>query len=202
MTEIVTQYGPLRVAVLLSGAGSTLRAIVAAGLNIEIVAVLSDQPDAAGLAFAQASGLSALCIQRRNYTSKLAFEAALIEALLAVKPDLIVLAGFMRVLSPTMVAHFAGRMINLHPSLLPKYPGLDTHARAIAAGDGEHGASVHWVTAELDAGPVLAQLSTPILPGDTAEALSARLKPLEHALVVSVLTQFAASRIPKLQAYA
>ena len=202
MTEIVTQYGPLRVAVLLSGAGSTLRAIVAAGLNIEIVAVLSDQPDAAGLAFAQASGLSALCIQRRNYTSKLAFEAALIEALLAVKPDLIVLAGFMRVLSPTMVAHFAGRMINLHPSLLPKYPGLDTHARAIAAGDGEHGASVHWVTAELDAGPVLAQLSTPILPGDTAEALSARLKPLEHALVVSVLAQFAASRIPKLQAYA
>ncbi len=185
--------GPMRVAVLLSGAGSTLRAIVAARLNIEIVAVLSDRPEAAGLAFAQGSGLSALCLQRRNYATKRAFEAAMIEALLAVKPDLIVLAGFMRVLSPTMVAHFGGRMINLHPSLLPKYPGLDTHARAIAAGDVEHGASVHWVTAELDAGPVITQVRTPILPGDNAETLSARLKPLEHALVVSVLAQFATS---------
>ena len=184
---------PLRVAVLLSGAGSTLRAIVAARLNIEVVAVISDQPNAAGLAFAQASGLSALCIQRRNYATKRAFETAMIDALIAVKPDLIVLAGFMRIVSPTVVAHFIDQMINLHPSLLPKYPGLDTHARAIAAGDTEHGASVHWVTAELDGGPVIAQLSTPILPGDTAEALSTRLKPLEHALVVSVLAQFAAS---------
>ena len=193
----MTEIAPLRVAVLLSGAGSTLRAIVNARLNIEIVAVLSDRPDAAGLAFAQASGLSALCIQRRNYASKQAFEAAMIEALLAVKPDLIVLAGFMRVLSAKMVARFAGQMINLHPSLLPKYPGLDTHARALAAGDDEHGASVHWVTAELDGGPVIAQVRTPILPGDTAELLGARLKPLEHALVVSVLAQFAASRTQK-----
>ena len=179
---------------LLSGAGSTLRAIVNAQLNIEIVAVLSDRADAAGLAFAQESGLSALCIQRRNYASKQAFEAAMIEALLAVKPDLIVLAGFMRVLSATVVARFAGQMINLHPSLLPKYPGLDTHARALATGDNEHGASVHWVTAELDGGPVIAQVRTPILPGDTAEVLAARMKPLEHALVVSVLAQFAASQ--------
>ena len=182
---------PLRVAVLLSGAGSTLRAVVNAKLNIDIVAVLSDRSDAAGLAFAQASGLSALCIQRRNYASKQAFEAAMIEALLAVKPDLIVLAGFMRVLSAAMVAHFKGCMINLHPSLLPKHPGLDTHARALAAGDSEHGASVHWVTAELDGGPVIAQTRTPILPEDTAETLSARLKPLEHALVVSVLKDLA-----------
>ena len=185
----MTEIAPLRVALLLSGAGSTLRAIVAARLNIEIVAVLSDRADAAGLAFAQASGLSALCIQRRNYASKQAFEAAMIEALDAVKPDLIVLAGFMRVLSATMVARFAGRMINLHPSLLPNYPGLDTHARALAAGDAEHGASVHWVTAELDGGPVIAQTRTPILPGDNAKTLSARLKPLEHELVISVLRQ-------------
>ena len=183
---------PLRIAVLLSGAGSTLRAVVNAKLNIDIVAVLSDRPGTAGLAFAQASGLSALCVQRRNYASKQAFESGLSEALDAVKPDLIVLAGFMRVISATMVAHFAGRMINLHPSLLPKYPGLDTHARALAAGDVEHGASVHWVTAELDGGPVIAQTRTPILPGDTAETLSSRLKPLEHELVVSVLAQFAA----------
>ena len=198
MTESLPIQGatqaPLRVAVLLSGAGSTLQAIVAARINIEIIAVISDRPEAAGLAFAQASGLSALCLQRRNYATKLAFEAAMIEALRAVKPDLIVLAGFMRVLSATMVARFAGQMINLHPSLLPKYPGLDTHARAIAAGDDEHGASLHWVTAELDGGPVIAQVRTPILPGDTAEALGARLKPLEHALVVSVLAQFAASQ--------
>ena len=174
---------------LLSGVGSTLRAIVDAKLNIEIVAVLSDRSDAAGLAFAQTSGLSALAIQRRNYASKHAFEAAMIEALDAVNPDLIVLAGFMRVLSATMVARFAGRMINLHPSLLPNYPGLDTHARALAAGDAEHGASVHWVTAELDGGPVIAQTRTPILPGDNAKTLSARLKPLEHELVISVLRQ-------------
>ncbi len=186
----------MRVAVLISGAGSTLRAIVDAKLNIDIVAVLSDRADAAGLTFAQASGLSALCIQRRNYASKAAFEAALVEALDAVKPDLIVLAGFMRVLSADVVARFAGRMINLHPSLLPKYPGLDTHARALAAGDAEHGASVHWVTAELDGGPVIAQTRTPILLGDTAEMLSARLKPLEHDLVVSVLGNLVTSLNP------
>ena len=184
--------GPMRVAVLLSGAGSTLRAIVAARLNIEIVAVLSDR-DAAGLAFAQTLGLNALCIQRHDYGTKRAFETAMIDALDAVNPGLIVLAGFMRVLSATMVARFAGRMINLHPSLLPKYPGLDTHARALAAGDGEHGASVHWVTAELDGGPVIAQMRTAILPDDTAASLAARLKPIEHALVVSVLAQLAAS---------
>ena len=189
----LTETPPLRIAVLLSGTGSTLRAVVGSKLNIDIVAVLSDRHDAAGLAFAQASGFSALCVQRRNYASKQAFESAMIEALDAVKPDLIVLAGFMRVLSATMVARFAGRMINLHPSLLPKYPALDTHARALAAGDSEHGASVHWVTAELDGGPVIAQTRTPILRGDTAEMLRSRLKPLEHALVVSVLTQFATS---------
>ena len=186
----------MRVAVLISGAGSTLRAIVDAKLNIDIVAVHSDRADAAGFTFAQASGLSALCIQRRNYASKAAFEAALVEALDAVKPDLIVLAGFMRVLSADVVARFAGRMINLHPSLLPKYPGLDTHARALAAGDAEHGASVHWVTAELDGGPVIAQTRTPILLGDTAEMLSARLKPLEHDLVVSVLGNLVTSLNP------
>ncbi len=180
---------PLRVAVLLSGAGSTLRAIVAAELNIEIGVVISDQRNAAGLAFAQANTLSALCIQRRNYTTKASFEIAITHALDAVNPDIILLAGFMRVLSPNFVQHYAGRMINLHPSLLPKYPGLDTHARAIAAGDSEHGASVHWVTAELDGGPVIAQVRLPIFTGDTAATLSARLKPLEHALVVSVLTQ-------------
>ena len=185
--------GPIRVAVLLSGAGSTLRAIVAARLNIEIVAVLSDRADAAGLAFAQTLGLNALCIQRHDYGTKRAFETAMIDALDAVNPGLIVLAGFMRVLSATMVARFAGRMINLHPSLLPKYPGLDTHARALAAGDGEHGASVHWVTAELDGGPVIAQMRTAILPDDTAASLAARLKPIEHALVVSVLAQLVAS---------
>ena len=198
MTEVAPAVltKAMRVAVMLSGAGSTLRAIVNAKLNIDIVAVLSDRPDAAGLAFAQASGLSALCIQRRNYASKTAFEAALIEALEAVNPDLIVLAGFMRVLSADVVARFAERMINLHPSLLPKYPGLDTHARALAAGDAEHGASVHWVTAELDGGPVIAQTRTSILPGDTPEALSARLKPLEHELVVSVLRNLATSLNP------
>jgi phosphoribosylglycinamide formyltransferase 1 len=185
------QPAPLRIAVLLSGAGSTLRAIIAAKLNIQIAVVISDQHGAAGLMLAQTEGLNAVCVQRRNYTTKDAFEAAITHALDAIDPDIILLAGFMRVLSAEFVRRYAGRMINLHPSLLPKYPGLDTHARAIIAGDAEHGASVHWVTAELDGGPIIAQVRTPILMGDTPEALSGRLKPLEHALVVSVLRTFA-----------
>jgi phosphoribosylglycinamide formyltransferase 1 len=178
---------PLRVAVLLSGAGSTLKAIIDAKLALEIVLVLSDRANAGGIAIARQAAIAAVELPRSQFRNKISFESALRAELDHCQPDLVVLAGFMRVLSAEFAAHFAGRMINLHPSLLPKFPGLDTHARAIAAGESEHGASVHWVTAELDGGPVIAQIRTPILPDDTALSLQARLKPLEQTLLVNVL---------------
>jgi phosphoribosylglycinamide formyltransferase 1 len=190
-TETIT---PLRVAVLLSGAGSTLGAIIDAKLAIDITLVLSDRANAGGMALAHQAGLATIALPRSQFPNKVSFEAALLAELNLAQPDLVVLAGFMRVLSADFVAHFAGRMINLHPSLLPKFPGLDTHARAIAAGETEHGASIHWVTAELDGGPVIAQVSTPIWPEDTAVGLQARLKPLEQALIVQVLRELAHSR--------
>jgi phosphoribosylglycinamide formyltransferase 1 len=181
----------MRLAILISGAGSTLAAVLAAiargELAHEIVLVASDRADAQGLTIARAAGVPVQCIGRAAFAKKAAFEAALASALNAARPDLILLAGFMRVLSAEFVALFAGKMLNLHPSLLPKFPGLDTCARALAAGETEHGASLHWVTAELDGGPIIAQTRTAIHALDTPASLQARLKPLEHALVISQL---------------
>lgn len=182
-----------RVAVLLSGAGNTFAALVSAVerrlLPAKIVLVVSDKVAAGGLLIAEQARIPTAQIARTEFANKFDFESALLQAIEAVEPDWIVLAGFMRVLSPRVCDAWVGRAINLHPSLLPKYPGLDTHQRAIDAGDLEAGASVHYVTAELDAGAVIAQIRVAILPGDTAACLAQRVKPAEQTLLVDCLNQ-------------
>ncbi len=155
------------------------------------VLVASNVPGAGGLRRAAEAGVPVAAVDHRGL-SRQAFEAALLEPLRAARPDVVCLAGFMRVLTPEFVAAFAGRMINIHPSLLPKYPGLHTHARALAAGDAEAGCSVHEVTADLDAGPVLGQARVPVLPGDTEGMLAGRVLQAEHRLYPAVLRRFAA----------
>jgi phosphoribosylglycinamide formyltransferase-1 len=157
------------------------------------VVVLSNDPEAGGLEKARAQGLPAVSVDHRPFgKDRAGFEAALQAALAPHAPDILCLAGFMRVLTPGFVEAWRGRMLNIHPSLLPKYRGLDTHARAIAAGDTWAGCSVHEVTPELDAGPILGQARVPVRPGDTAEALAARVLPAEHRLYPAVLRRFAA----------
>ena len=155
--------------------------------------VLSNDPQAAGLARARALGVPVAAVDHRPFgRDRAAFEAAVLPHLQAARADIIALAGFMRVLTADFVGRYTGRMLNIHPSLLPKYPGLNTHARAIAAGDAEAGCTVHEVTAELDAGPILGQARVPVLPGDTAQALAARVLEQEHRLYPAVLRRFAA----------
>jgi phosphoribosylglycinamide formyltransferase-1 len=157
------------------------------------VLVVANDPAAAGLARAAALGVATAAVDHRRFKGdRAAFEAELLRPILAMAPDIICLAGFMRVLTPEFVARFRGRMLNIHPSLLPKYPGLHTHARALAAGDSQAGCTVHEVTPELDAGPILGQALVPVLPGDTAEALAARVLVAEHRLYPAVLRRFAA----------
>jgi len=185
-----------RVALLISGGGSNMLALVRdmqADHPARAVLVLSNDPAAAGLARAQAAGVAVAAVDHRAFgKDRAAFEAALLQPLLAAQPDIVCLAGFMRVLTPGFVQQFRGRMLNIHPSLLPKYPGLHTHARALAAGDTEAGCTVHEVTAELDAGPILGQARVPILPGDDEHSLSNRVLGQEHALYPAVLRRFAA----------
>ncbi len=196
---MVSSDRPLRLAVLISGRGSNLQALaqaVADGrLNAQIVAVGCDRADAGGLRIAAEYAIPVVLRPRRDFPTRASFEAALFDQLAAYSPDWLVLAGFMRVLSAETVLRWSNRMINLHPSLLPLYPGLDTHARALAAGDAEHGASVHLVTPELDSGPVLAQVRLPIEGADDAERLAARLRPLEHRLLVAVCGWLASGRL-------
>ncbi len=177
----------LRVAVLISGRGSNLQALIAAQrsgeLAIEIVVVASNRPAAEGLRHAEAAGIATLALDAGRVADRASYDAELFARIAAFTPDLIVLAGFMRVLDAAVLAPWAGRIINVHPSLLPKYPGLHTHRRALEAGDHVHGASVHFVGAELDAGPLLACTEIMIEPGDTADSLAARLLPREHALL-------------------
>lgn len=190
---------PLSVAVLVSGRGSNLQALIDAcaegRLGARIVGVLSDRVEAPALRRAEASGIPTVALAPRGYPSRLAYDQALFARVSAFAPELVVLAGFMRVLSAPVVEAWRGRMINIHPSLLPKYPGLDTHRRAIEAGEREHGASVHFVSAEVDSGPVIAQVRIPILAGDDPESLAARLLPREHALLSATVALFAERRI-------
>lgn len=175
-----------RVVVLLSGRGSNMGALVEAtktpDFPAEIVAVLSDKANAGGLELAHEHGIDAVAVPRKGFADKAAHEAAIIEAIEAAQPDLICLAGYMRLLSAAFCERFAGRMINIHPSLLPLFPGLDTHGRAIAAGVRLHGASVHFVTFEMDGGPIIAQTAVPVSPEDSADTLSARVLKAEHKL--------------------
>ncbi len=179
-----------RLVVLLSGRGTNFTALQQAihegWLKAEICAAISDR-DADGLELATGWGIDAVRIDRRRHPDRASFESSLAAAVTGYAPDWIVLAGFMRVLSTDFVTQFLGRMINIHPSLLPKYRGLDTHARALAAGDRDHGASVHFVTPELDGGPVLSQARLAILPDDDPERLAERLLPLEHQLLPATM---------------
>ena len=156
------------------------------------VLVASNDPAAAGLARAAALGVPVAAVDHRTFgADRAAFEAELLKPILAAEPDILCLAGFMRVLTPGFVDRFAGRMLNIHPSLLPKYPGLHTHARALAAGDAEAGCTVHEVTSVLDQGPILGQARVPVLPGDTADSLAARVLAQEHLLYPAVLRRYA-----------
>lgn len=190
---------PLAIVVLASGRGSNLQAIIdacqARRLHARIVAVLSDRIEAEALRRAEAAGIPAVALAADGYPSRQAYDEALFARVATFTPELVVLAGFMRVLSAPVVMAWRGRMINIHPSLLPKYPGLHTHRRVIAAGEREHGASVHFVTPEVDAGPVIAQVRIPIMPGEDPDRLAARLLPREHALLTATLGLFAQRRL-------
>jgi len=191
--------GPLPVVVLVSGRGSNLRAIdarIAAGeLPARILAVLSDREDAAALAWAAERGLATGAVPQRQYADRAAFDAALGNVIAGYAPALVVLAGFMRILGSPLVERFAGRMLNIHPSLLPKYPGLHTHRRVLEAGDAEHGASVHFVTTELDGGPVVLQARVPVLPGDDEAMLAQRVLVQEHRIYPLAIRWFAEGRL-------
>lgn len=186
---------PLRVAVLLSGRGSNLQALIDAqhtgALPIELVLAASNRINAEGLRRAERAGIPTLALDPAPFATRAGYDAALFARVAARAPQLIVLAGFMRVLDPAAIAPWHGRMINIHPSLLPKYAGLKTHARVLAAGDMVHGASVHYVTAELDGGPVIAQATIDTVSGDTPESLAGRLLPREHALLCACVDAIA-----------
>lgn len=190
----------MRTAVLISGRGSNLHALLRAAAApeypAEIAVVISNRGEAPGLALAQAAGIETLVIESRGVgADRAAHEAAIHAALLARNIGLVCLAGYMRLLSPFLVGAWAGRMLNIHPSLLPAFPGLHTHARALAADVKLHGCTVHQVTQQMDEGPILAQAAVPVLPDDTEESLAARVLAQEHALYPAALAQFA-SGIP------
>ena len=187
-----------RVAILISGRGSNMASLIAAAqapdYPAEIVLVLSNRPDAAGLDRARDAGIPARAIDHKAYPSREAFDAALQAELVAAEVDLVCLAGFMRIFSAGFVESWAGRMINIHPSLLPLFKGVHTHAQALEAGVRLHGCTVHYVVPELDAGPIIAQAAVPVLPGDDADALAARILVQEHRLYPQALALVAGGR--------
>lgn len=189
----------MRFAVLISGNGSNLQALIdacqAGRIQGELVGVVSNRADAFGLERAKAAGIATQVLSNQAFADRESYDAALIQALESWKPDLLVMAGFMRILTPGFVQHFAGRMLNIHPSLLPKYQGVKTHARAIAAGDTVHGASVHFVTEELDGGPVVLQARVPIFPDDDEVTLAERVLSQEHQIYPLVVNWFCQGRL-------
>ena len=186
---------PLRVVVLISGNGSNLQAIIDASRQdpglYEVVAVISNREDAYGLERADREGISSAIVDHKAYETREAYDHALMQIIDAFEPELVVLAGFMRILTPEFVRHYADRMLNIHPSLLPKYKGLNTHQRAIDAGDKVHGCSVHFVTEALDDGPVVLQAEVPVLENDTAETLADRVHLQEHIIYPEAVRRFA-----------
>ncbi len=188
---------PFRVAVLASGRGSNLQVLLdaASTSTFELVGVFSDRASAQALERARVANVPAVALNPADFASRAAFDAALFDAIDAMYPDLVVCAGYLRVLGDAAVMRYAGRMINIHPSLLPKFPGLRTHAQALAAGETEHGASVHFVIPALDAGPVIAQARVPIRAGDSVETLAARVLRREHPLLLCCVEAIAAGRV-------
>ncbi|ALK89586.1 phosphoribosylglycinamide formyltransferase [Limnohabitans sp. 63ED37-2] len=188
------------IVILISGSGSNMAAIVRAAeqgrwdqrLNARVAAVLSNRADAQGLAFARDHGIATQVLDHKTFASREAFDAALMTEIDRYTPDLVVLAGFMRILTPGFVAHYAGRLLNIHPSLLPAFAGLNTHQRAIDAGCRFAGATVHQVTAELDHGAILAQAVVPVLPHDTAKSLAARVLTQEHLIYPQAVAEYLA----------
>lgn len=194
-----TPASPLPVVVLISGRGSNLQAIIdsvaANELPVEIRAVISNRPDATGLQRAADAGIKTECIDHTNFDSRDAFDEKLKTCIDKYQPALVVLAGFMRILSSRFVQHYQGRLLNIHPALLPEFPGLDTHQRALDAGHKEHGASVHFVTEETDGGPVVLQASIPVKDSDTAESLAQRVLEQEHHILPLAIRWFAEGRL-------
>ena len=167
---------------LISGRGSNMEALLEAGLPVRHAAVISNEPGAPGLAIAARHGVATAIVEHRKFPDRAAFDAALAAEIDRHQPDLVVLAGFMRILTDGFVARYSGRLVNIHPSLLPAFPGLHTHRRALEAGVRTHGCTVHFVTAAVDGGPIIAQAAVPVLPGDTEERLAARVLAEEHRL--------------------
>ena len=187
------------VVILISGRGSNLQAIIdqtrTGHLPIDIRAVISNNPDAAGLRLAQAAGVDTMVVDHRSYPDRATFDQALMQAIDRCQPQLVVLAGFMRILGTEFIRHYAGRLLNIHPSLLPAFKGLNTHARALEAGAREHGASVHFVTNDLDGGPIVIQAQVTIRPGDTPATLAARVLEIEHRILPLAIQWFAEGRL-------
>ncbi|CAM4001882.1 MULTISPECIES: phosphoribosylglycinamide formyltransferase [Pseudomonadaceae] len=190
---------PCNVVVLISGSGSNLQALIDSvahdGNPARIGAVICNRADAYGLERAKQAGIATELLDHKQFDGREAFDAALIQAIDAHQPDLVVLAGFMRILTPGFVQHYAGRLLNIHPSLLPKHKGLHTHQRAIEAGDSEHGCSVHFVTEELDGGPLVVQAVLPVMADDTAESLARRVHQQEHQIYPLAVRWFAEGRL-------
>ena len=190
---------PAPVVILISGRGSNLQAILdetrAGHLPIEIRAVISNNPEAEGLHRARAAGVATEIVNHRDYTDRAQFDAALMQTIDRHAPRLVILAGFMRILGTAFIRHYAGRLLNIHPSLLPAFKGLNTHARALAAGTAQHGASVHFVTNDLDGGPVIIQAAVPVQAGDTADTLGVRVLHEEHRILPLAIRWFVDERL-------
>lgn len=188
-----------RIVVLISGSGTNLQALIddlAERSSVgQIVATISNRPAVGGLERATRAGIPAVVVNHQDFPDRNSFDTALIECIDSFQPDLVVLAGFMRILTPVFVTHFHGRLLNIHPSLLPKHKGLHTHQRALDEGDSEHGSTVHFVTAELDGGPVVIQACIPVLSEDTAASLAARVQQQEHRIYPLAMNWFIQGRL-------
>ena len=181
--------------ILISGRGSNMRSIVEARTGLEVKAVISNRPEAQGLEWARSQGIAAVAIDHKAHATREAFDAALAAEIDRHAPDLILLAGFMRILTPAFMARYPRRILNIHPSLLPSFPGLHTHRRALDAGVKVHGCTVHVVTSALDAGPIVAQAAVPVVAGDTEESLAARVLAAEHHIYPQVVRWFLEGRV-------
>lgn len=198
-TNIMSEPSPKRIVVLISGSGSNLQAIIDACKSTDypgqVVGVISNKADAYGLTRAENADIAATALSHKSFDSRESYDQALVKAIDEYQPDLVVLAGFMRILTPAFVQHYLGRLVNIHPSLLPKYQGLNTHQRAIDAGDKEHGVSVHFVTEELDGGAVILQAKVPVFEGDKAADLASRVYEQEHRIYPLVVKWFCEGRL-------